>query len=134
MNKEVNITKLFEVAGVEPGPKLGKIFLSSRMEPPETNPYNDWLYIGLLALKDISKEKQIEKAACIGTGQGIDAIALAHLFRPKILYATDIVEELLGLAAKNIESNLQLGYRPEKIVYLAGKDCEPLPEKVDLIT
>jgi methylase of polypeptide subunit release factors len=134
MNKQVTIYKLFEITGVEPKPKSGEILLSDRMEPPEGNPYNDWLYIGLRALKDMAQERTVEKAACIGTGQGIDAIAVAHLFKPKTLYVTDIVGELLELARQNIENNIQPNSYPNEIIYLSGKDCEPLTEKVDLIT
>ncbi|MEK7138010.1 MAG: hypothetical protein AAB787_00735 [Patescibacteria group bacterium] len=132
-NKEADINNLLELTDVQPRPKPGKITLTDRMEPPEENPLNDWLYIGILAMKDIAKERSVEKVACIGTGQGIDAIVASHVFRPETIYATDIVKEILEPVKKNIEGNIESQYRPKNIFYLAGKDCEPLPEKVDLI-
>jgi hypothetical protein len=90
---------------------------------------NDWLYIGLLGLQSVARRKQVTSAAFIGSSNGIDAIAGSHLFSLNRMYVTDVLAEIMP----GIEENVQLASRPTPTTYFIGRDCEPLPTRVDLI-
>ncbi len=114
----------------------GEITVSDDMSGLEANPKDDWLYLALRAMKRLAVEKKsIRSMAIIGCGNGIDAIAALNIF-PEIenLYITDIIPEILPDIRKNIEKNVPSDVlERKKITYLAGRDCDPLSEKVDFI-
>lgn len=114
----------------------GTIDVTENMSGLESNPKDDWLFLCLLVLKDLSQRTDIKisSIANIGSGNGIDIIAELKLFKNlnKII-VTDIIEEILPQIRKNIESNLPEESKKIQITYVAGRDCEPVKEKVDLI-
>jgi len=129
----VDIKPLFRAAGVHI-PQPGIITLASRMEGLEKNPYDDWNYLGLVSWQEIAEERpSLRKVAVIGSGQGVDAIALAHLFNLDVLEVTDIVEKILAPSKANFLQNVPREKMPS-LTYFHGRDCHPLTQKMDLIT
>lgn len=133
MEKIVKITDLMNISGIN---HSGSIVVTENMSGLESNPKDDWLFLCLLALKDLSQRTDIKisSIANIGSGNGIDIIAELKLFKnlSKII-VTDVIEEILPQIQKNIESNLPEEIKKIQITYVAGRDCEPVKEKVDLI-
>ncbi len=133
MGKIIDITNLMSVAGIN---HQGTVVITENMSGLESNPKDDWLFLCLLALKDLSQRTNIEisSIANIGSGNGIDIVAELKLFKnlSKII-VTDVIEEILPQIRKNIESNLPEESKKIQITYVAGRDCEPVKEKVDLV-
>ena len=133
MEKIIDITDLMSIAGIN---HSGTIVVTENMSGLESNPKDDWLFLCLLALKDLSQRTDIKisSIANIGSGNGIDIIAELKLFKNlnKII-VTDVIEEILPQIRKNIESNLPEESKKIQIDYVAGRDCEPVKEKVNLI-
>ena len=130
--RTVDISQLMIDAGID---FKGHIQLDGNMSSLEPNPKDDWLYLCLLSFKKISVENQlIRSIALIGSGNGIDAIAALKLF-PNLnkLYVTDVLPEVLPHIQRNIEDNFPEEARKVEIVYLIGRDAEPIPEEVDFI-
>jgi release factor glutamine methyltransferase len=67
--------------------------------------------------------------ADVGCGCGAIAVALAYHLPEAVIYALDLSEEALALAARNA-SRLGLS---ERIRFLPGDLLDPLPEPVDII-
>ena len=129
----IDISELMKIAGID---HQGTIQVTENMSGLESNPKDDWLYLALLSLAYIAKNKgkQVNSIALIGEGNGIDAIATLKLFKQiKSLYITDILPEILPYIQKNIEANLPEIIKGVKVEYLHGRDCHPLSEKVDFI-
>lgn len=133
MEKIIEITDLMTVSGIN---HSGSIVVTENMSGLESNPKDDWLFLCLLALKDLSQRTnvKISSIANIGSGNGIDIIAELKLFKnlSKII-VTDVIEKILPQIRKNIENNLPEESKKVQIIYVAGRDCEPVKEKVDLI-
>jgi hypothetical protein len=133
MERIIKITDLMNASGIA---HSGSIVVTENMSGLESNPKDDWLFLCLLALKDLSQRTDIKisSIANIGSGNGIDIIAELMLFKnlSKII-VTDVIEEILPQIRKNIESNLPEESKKIQITYVAGRDCEPVKEKVDLI-
>lgn len=129
----VNISPLMASAGLA---REGFVEILPLMSGIEPDPRDDWMYLGLRTLRVIAEEKEarIRSIAGIGSGNGVVEIGMMMLF-PSLqkLYVTDILPEILPTIQSNIEKNV--GDDIEKIApqYLAGADCAPLPEPVDLI-
>lgn len=129
-----DISNLFSAANINFVEK-GTVSLYDRMEIPEDNPYDEWIYLGLMAMKMLRSEGcKPHVVADIGTGNGILAIGLAHVFNPKKIFLTDIVPEVLSPSESNLRENIaSLGYEPE-IICEPGRDSSPLQENsTDLI-
>lgn len=133
MGKIIDITNLMSIVGIN---HSGTIVVTENMSGLESNPKDDWLFLCLLVLKDLSKrtDVKISSIANIGSGNGIDIIAELKLFKElnKII-ATDVIEEILPQIRKNVEDNLPEESKKIKIDYVAGRDCDPVKEKVDLV-
>lgn len=133
MNKTIDITSLMKVSGID---YSGKISVSENMSGLESNPKDDWLFLCLLVMKNLSERKDIKIAtiANIGSGNGIETIAQLKLFQnlQKII-VTDVITEILPQIQQNIENNAAEEIKKVKIEYVAGRDCEPLKERVDFI-
>ena len=133
MEKIIDITDLMSITDIN---HSGTIAVTENMSGLESNPKDDWLFLCLLALKDLSQRADIKisSIANIGSGNGIDIIAELKLFKNlnKII-VTDVIEEILPQIRKNIESNLPEESKKIQIDYVAGRDCEPVKEKVNLI-
>lgn len=86
----------------------------------------------LLVEKAIELAHEIRGApilADVGTGSGAIAISLALHLPQALIYATDISEETLAVAALNCKGHEV----QERVRLLAGDLLSPLPEPVDLI-
>ena len=133
MGKIIDITNLMSIVGIN---HSGTIVVTENMSGLESNPKDDWLFLCLLVLKDLSKrtDVKISSIANIGSGNGIDIIAELKLLKElnKII-ATDVIEEILPQIRKNVEDNLPEESKKIKIDYVAGRDCDPVKEKVDLV-
>ena len=128
--KNIDISQLMAVTGIH---HSGFISVNSEMSGLEEDPKDDWLYLGLKSFKVLSDEGFSPKtAAIIGCANGIDAIAVLTLF-PKLekLFVTDILPDILPVIKQNIESNIP--NNKTAMHYVCGRDCQPVPEKVDLI-
>lgn len=129
----VNITSLLRAGGVD---AEGAVDIRPTMSGVETNPKNDWMYLGLRTLRDVAREKKddIHSVAGIGSGNGIMEIAMVHTLPClKRLFVTDILADILPTIRSNIENNIGKSHRGTHMQYIAGADCDPLPESVDLI-
>ncbi len=132
MDKTIDVTSLMRVTGIN---YSGKVVVSENMSGLESNPKDDWLFLCLVVLRDLSERPlKISTIANIGSGNGIETIAELKLFKnlQKII-VTDVIPEILPQIKQNIENNVQEESKKAKIEYVAGRDCEPLKEKVDLI-
>ena len=134
MQNTIDITDLFYMSGI--GHK-GKIEICHQeMSGLEPHPKDDWLYLGLLALKEIAKLKadKIQSAAFIGSGNGIETIAALKLF-PKLetIFITDLVKDIQPGIVQNISSNAGEELKGIRTFCLEGRDCQPLLQPVDLI-
>ncbi|MDR3642443.1 MAG: hypothetical protein P4L74_02330 [Candidatus Doudnabacteria bacterium] len=131
---KINISELFNLVGIDH--KGGIAIYHSDMTGLEPNPKDDWLYLGLLALKDIaeSRKNKIHSAAFIGSGNGIETIAALKLMPElKKIFVTDLVQDIQKGIIKNIRTNAANDLKEVAISGLEGRDCQPLLEQVDLI-
>lgn len=69
------------------------------------------------------------RVADVGTGSGAIALAIADNCRHAVLYATDLSEEALSVARRNIEKHDSF----DQVRLLQGDLLEPLYEQVDII-
>lgn len=130
--QQVDYSELFKSVGMS---QSGTVLISEQMSGLESNPLDDWLFLGVSAFvgHSAATKRNITSAAIIGSGNGIDAIAIISLYpHLNTLYVSDILSDILPTIEKNINSNVPIGSQV-KINMLAGRDCEPLPQKVDLI-
>lgn len=112
----------------------GTVLVSENMSGLEENPKDDWLYLALLSLARVAKEKKdVTSAAMIGCGNGIDAIAVLKLF-PNLqhLIVTDVIEDIMPHIEANIENNIP-DHSGVSITYTVGPDAYPLEDSVDLM-
>lgn len=134
MQKIIDVSDLFYMSGIK---HQGKITISHPdMTGLETNPKDDWLYLGLLAIKAIAQKKasQIHSAAFIGSGNGIETIAaLKVLPGLKEVFVTDLASDIQTGIIQNICANAKQDLEGVCTYCLQGRDCQPLPERVDLI-
>jgi release factor glutamine methyltransferase len=77
----------------------------------------------------IATEQKIGTIADIGTGSGIIAVTLAVKLPEARIYAVDISEKALAVAAFNAEKHAAVC----RITFLKGDLVEPLPERCGLI-
>jgi len=133
MVKTICITDLMKAVGIN---NSGQIQVTEYMSELEPNPKDDWLFYSLQALKAVSEQKRqtLRNAAFIGSGNGIETIVAIHIF-PELreIYVTDILPGILPQIADNIRNNLQERLRGKNITFYAGRDCNSLEGKVDLI-
>ncbi len=134
MNNTISITDLFSVAEMD---HQGKITIShSDMSGLESNPKDDWLYLGLLALKSVAQRKGpcVRSAAFIGSGNGIETIAALKLLpNLKTLYVTDLSPDVQPGVIANVTANAGELLSGVQTFCLQGRDGHPLPQRVDLI-
>ncbi len=132
MEQTIDISELMRDAGID---HQGKIAINENMSGLEPEPKDDWLYVGLLSIRDVAKRKMdVASMACIGSGNGIETIAALKVFPAlREIIVTDIVEDILELIRRNIEENMPAESRRVAISYVAGRDCEPVLKPVDLI-
>lgn len=133
MYRVISVSGLMRTAGVN---HKGKIIVNEQMSGLEPNPRDDWLYLGLLSIRDIAgnKKHNISSIANIGSGNGIETIAELKLFKNiKKITVTDIIPDILPQIKRNVEQNVPKEAAKVKIKYVHGRDCEPLNEKADFI-
>lgn len=131
MRKIIDISKLMKCVNIK---HRGKITITEKMSGLEKNPEDDWLYLGLLSLCNVSKRMKVTSMAAIGSGNGIETIAALKIFPElKTAIVTDILREILPQIRFNIEKNAANEIKRVKIQYVAGRDCLPLTKKLDLI-
>lgn len=98
------------------------------------HPEDSWLYASLLGFKKLKQEGfTAESFATIGTGSGLDSIAIHELFHPKTIYQTDIHPNVVALADQNAKSLIGDAAHVETLL---GDLCQPLIERnitVDLL-
>lgn len=130
----IDITDLFTMAGIE---KTGKVQISHpEMSGLEPHPKDDWLYLGLLALRYAAETKAsaIRSAAFIGSGNGIETIAALKLFPAlETIFITDLVKDIQPRIVENISANASEELKGVRTYCMEGRDCQPLPHAVDLI-
>ncbi|GEM_PF-6707723 len=134
MQRSINISDLFYMSGIN---HQGKINVTHPdMTGLEPHPKDDWLYLGLLAIRAIAEQKgnQIRSAAFIGSGNGIETIAALKLL-PKLetIFVTDLASDIQTGIIQNICSNARQNLQGVATYCLQGRDCQTLPERVDLI-
>jgi release factor glutamine methyltransferase len=78
---------------------------------------------------ELTSVRPIDLIADIGTGSGAIAISLATRLKKATIYAVDISDEALQVAAGNAQKHDV----PERIRFLRGDLLAPLPEPVDMI-
>ena len=134
MNNIISITDLFYFTGIS---HQGKIKISHpEMSGLEAHPKDDWLYLGLLAIKAIAQKKgdQINSAAFIGSGNGVETIAALKLLpNLKTIFVTDLASGIQTGIVQNICANAKQDLQGICTFCFQGRDCQPLPEQVDLI-
>src|SRR3989344_4133588 len=134
MNTSIDITDLCIMAGIE---HKGRVQITHEdMSGLEPHPKNDWLYLGLLSLKEIAKREGvfIRSSAFIGSGNGIETIAALKLFpNLETIFITDLVKNIQPAIIKNITANANKELKGIRTYCLEGRDCSPLSEPVDLI-
>ncbi len=133
MKRAIDLSKLMKVTGIN---HRGKITVTEKMSGLEPNPCDDWLYLALLSIKDLSQREslKISSIANIGSGNGIETIVELKLFKNlKKIIVTDIIPKILPQIKENIERNCPSEVKSVKINYVSGRDCEPVEEKVDFI-
>lgn len=89
------------------------IAIASRSCFPETEePSKDWVAsVAVPAFKLIRSQEGEKSAFCaLGTGVGLDALAAIETLGAKQIGITDVHEEVVGTAARNILFNLQPGH------------------------
>jgi hypothetical protein len=131
--RHIDYGRLMKAAGI--ADLTGVVDVTENMSGLETDPKDDWLYLGIRTLRDVAREKRdvIRSAACIGSGNGIDSIALLKLFPDlKRLIVTDILPDILPQIRENIQRNVQ-DPRRVQIDYVCGRDCGSVHDPVDLI-
>ncbi|VVB99554.1 Uncharacterised protein [uncultured archaeon] len=129
----VDISNLFGAAGIK---HSGFVDISGKMPQIEENPKEDWLYLSLIAFRKAESlfGNSISSAAAIGSGNGVDAIAMLRTFKNlRRLQVTDIVPEILPKISQNIKKNSADIIEGREISYKPGRDCLPVEGKVDLI-
>lgn len=109
--------------------------------PKADDPRSDWVasvaYPAFVAIRqmDIGLDN-VDRFATIGTGAGLDALAAIEVFGCREVVVTDLHEDVVKTAARNIARNT-LGRAPSVIVHaLTGDLLEPLrkiPGRFDLI-
>lgn len=134
MQTTIDITDLFYMTDIS---HQGKIDITHQdMTGLEPHPKDDWLYLGLLALKDIAQRKgnKITSAAFIGSGNGIETIAALKLLpRLENIFVTDLCRDIQPGIIQNISANAGEELKGVRTFCLEGRDCHPLPQKAGLI-
>ncbi len=129
MQKQIDFSALMQATEINAN---GTVVVNETMSALESNPKDDWLYLGLLAIKHELETKKISSFAVVGSGNGIDVVAALHVSRNlKKIIVTDILPDILPLIKSDIENNADVA--GVNIEYVAGRDAEPLRSKVDLI-
>jgi hypothetical protein len=131
MNTTINVKPLYDALGIHVNKDI-LIDLSSNMSGLESPPTQDWLFLGLYAMREIAQRRNPKHVAIIGSGNGIDAIGYLHFSRPQSMQITDLLDEpILEIIRRNIENNAQLPR--DGVKYSSGRDAEPLTGQSDLI-
>ena len=129
--KQIDFSALMQAAKINFG---GKVNIDEQMSGLEPNPKDDWLFLGVSAIQHELENRNSTSMACIGSANGIDVIAaLKTSSKLKKIFVTDILSNILPQIEKNIEQNVPEEIKKCEMHYLVGRDCEPLPEKVDFI-
>jgi hypothetical protein len=128
----LEIADLFAPLGIR---KTGQVTMNENTyDFDPQHPKDSWLYASLLGFQRLKEEGfTAERFATIGTGSGLDSIAVHELFHPKTIYQTDIHPNVIALADHNARSNIGNDTHLETFL---GDLCEPLIERgirVDLL-
>lgn len=131
----VTIQPLLELHGLASVTKEDRIHLTAKMSGIEKDAANDWLHVALNELRRFQQRNgdHVGRAAFVGSANGVDAIAALRLFQIEAMVVTDILPEILAPIEQNIRDNTAAQDMPATIDFVAGRDCEPVPEGCDLI-
>lgn len=129
------VKNLYELYGLASPDRPDAVEIGPNMSGLESDPRNDWLAVALSEYQRFQaiKGNKINRAAFIGSGNGIDVIAALRLFSIEDLTVTDIVPEILPTIESNIRSNTRSERLPRHLSFVSGRDCNQLSEKFDLI-
>lgn len=134
MQKEIDISPLMRAAGID---HQGSVIITEEMSGLEEEVKDDWLYIGLCAIRDVVKAKagRITSMAAIGSGNGIETIAALKLIQGlEKIVVTDVLQKILAGIRNNIMRNMHAEtFKNVSARFVDGRDCEPVTERVDLI-
>ncbi|PIN74555.1 hypothetical protein COV18_06670 [Candidatus Woesearchaeota archaeon CG10_big_fil_rev_8_21_14_0_10_37_12] len=133
--KKVNITPLFQQAGIETG--RIEIIETEGMYPYKEKIEDNWAFYTAVACKELtrifaSEHKIIKDAAIVGICSGVEAIALVHLFKDQLknVIVTDVDAEILKGTIFNLNNSLEKNNID--FIPLVGSFCEPI-EKTDYL-
>lgn len=131
----VSIQPLLDLHGLSSEDREDRVQLTPKMSGIEDDPRNDWLHVALAELRRFRRDRgqRIDRAAFVGSANGVDAIAALRLFRIGALVVTDILEEILPTIERNIRRNTAADDLPGELQLVSGRDCEPVPDGCDLI-
>lgn len=109
--------------------------------PKADDPRSDWVasvaYPAFLAIQQMDIGlSNIDCFATIGTGTGLDALAAIEVFGCREVVVTDMHEDVVNTAARNIAENILDNAPPVSIHALSGDLLMPLrqvPGRFDLI-
>lgn len=108
--------------------------------PKAEDPRSDWVasvaYPAFVAVQQMNVGSNIGRFASIGTGAGIDALAAIEVFGCREVVVTDMHEDVVNMAARNIANNIAEHSPVVTVSALVGDLLTPLSQagsRFDLI-
>ncbi len=131
---QVNVSNIFMAAGIPSGSVI--IEQTEGMYPHKEELTHNWSYFTVAGFKHLYDRKVWPgTVAIVGVGSGVEGIAAEKVFRPRNLIITDVDDEVVSGARRNIKRNLPKRSKLA-IMLFVGSFCEPLKStglKMDLI-
>lgn len=84
-----------------------RLRLTEHTYPLEPSAEQSWLPIAFRAFARLARQMTVEDVLIIGTGNGLDALGAVEILNPRTLTITDLYEESLSVARKNVLSHLR---------------------------
>jgi hypothetical protein len=102
--------------------------------PLEPSPEQSWLPIAFRAFARLARRIAVQDVLIIGTGNGLDALGAAEILDPHTLTVTDLYEESLLVARKNVLAHLDATAQIE-LSFHAGDllSCVPPQRRFSLV-
>ncbi len=102
--------------------------------PLETNCQESVLASGFRAFARLALQINVKDFLALGTGNGLDAIGAIEIFDLDSVTITDVLPEIVSVARKNIESNLEPTTEVKIYDYVGSLlSCIPVEQKFSLI-
>lgn len=103
--------------------------------PKAEDPRSDWVasvaYPAFVAVRQMNIGSNIGRFASIGTGAGIDALAAIEVFGCREVVVTDMHEDVVNMAARNIANNIAEHSPVVTVSALVGDLLAPLSQTVN---